>query len=163
MASLAHKDDLYETPDWITRDITRITHLNLDFDLCATKQNKKCPDFYSEQSDALAEHSPWLIYNGDGTRKTLFCNPPRSKNGKFVTKAYNEWQSWGINIVMLLCWNDLGNNYGEILLPHIIKKEIMVRNLHKVKFYKNGIESEYVSRLTYMWAWFKGYNASTPT
>ncbi len=153
--SLAHKDDSFETPDWIISDIKRITHLNLDFDLCATSHNKKCPDYYSTQDNALSEHSSFLIYNGDGTIKSLFCNPPRSLNGKFVTKVYENWRELNLDIIMMLCWNDLGNKYGEKLLPHILKREIMVRNLGKVKFCKQGIESEFPSRLTYFWAWFK--------
>ena len=56
---------------------------------------------------------------------------------------------------MLLCWNDLGNKYGEKLIPHILNGSIEVHNLGKIKFNKNGIESEFVSRLTYFWAWFK--------
>lgn len=62
---------------------------------------------------------------------------------------------------MLLCWNDLGNKYGEKLLPHILEGNIIVGNLGKIKFYKGrtrgseGEESEYPSRLTYFWAWFK--------
>lgn len=155
MTSLAHKDDMYETPYYMVMDIEGLTNLHFDFDICAGMVNKKCPDFYNEQADALADHSPWLLYNGDGTTKTLFCNPPRSKNGKFVNKGYNEWNGGSFDLVMLLCWNDLGNKYGEKLLPHIIDGTIQVGNLGKVKFCKDNIISKFPSRLTYMWAWFK--------
>ncbi len=155
MASLAKKDDMYETPDYMLLDIEGLTNLHFDFDVCANSWNRKFLDYYGEQSDALSDHSPWLLYNGDGTTKTLFCNPPRSKNGKFVNKAYSEWNNGNFDLVMLLCWNDLGNKYGEKLFPHILDGTIQVGNLGKIKFCKNTIISEFPSRLTYMWAWFK--------
>lgn len=85
----------------------------------------------------------------------IFCNPPRSKNGKFVNKLYDSWKEYNLNIVMLLCWNDLGNKYGEKIFKEIEIGKISAHNLGKIKFYKNGIESKYPSRLTYFWAWFK--------
>lgn len=150
MAGLQHLDDMYETPDWIIRDITRITHLEFETDVCANDDNSKCMFYIDEEMDLL-KHDFKYHHPDDA----IFCNPPRSINGKCVNKLYNVWKEYNINIVMLLCWNDLGNKYGEKLLPHILKKEIMVRNLGKVKFCKDGIESEFPSRLTYMWAWFK--------
>jgi len=144
--SLAHKDDEFETPPWVQDIIFNETCLVFDLDLCATKENTVCKRFYSKEDSGL---------NLLATDGPIFCNPPRSLNGKFVNRIYDLWHTFNIPSVMLLCWNDLGNKYGEKLIPHIINGEIEVHNLGKVKFYKNGKESEYPSRLTYFWAWFK--------
>ena len=54
---------------------------------------------------------------------TIFCNPPRSINGKFVDKLYSIWENHNLDIVMLLCWNDLGNKYGQKILHGILEKK----------------------------------------
>ncbi len=153
MAGLSHKDDLLETPPWLIKKIESETGLTLNFDACATKENKKCDDYYCEQDDVL--RNTLLIYDGKGHPKIIFCNPPRSVNGKFVNKISEEWKKHNLDIVMLLTWNDLGNKYGEKLFPHILARRIKVKNLGKIKFYKNGKETKFPSRLTYLYAWFK--------
>ena len=90
-----------------------------------------------------------------GCPDPIWCNPPRSINGKCVDFVYNYWKNRNEDIVMLLTWNDLGNKYGEKLWSNILSKKIQVKNLGKIKFYKNGKETEFPSRLTYLYAWFK--------
>lgn len=150
MTGLSHKDDLLETPPWLFNQIEKETGLKFKTDMCATGENKKCRYFLSEFYNAL---DPLLGYKF--VNFPMFCNPPRSKNGKFVKKVNDIWEELNEDIVMLLCWNDLGNKYGEKLLPSIKNEEIQVKNLGKIKFYKNGKETEFVSRLTYFYAWFK--------
>lgn len=153
MPSLAHKDDEYETPDWLFEDAEKETGLKFKIDVACTEDNKKCVNgFY----DSL--NCEWILPKIGNIKHQfvpVFCNAPRSINGKFVDKTYEQWLTYNIDIVTLLCWNDLGNKYGEKLLPRIINSDIRVKNLGKIKFYKNGIESEFPSRLTYFRAWFK--------
>tara|TARA_R110000803_G_scaffold160190_1_gene224194 strand:+ start:90 stop:563 length:474 start_codon:yes stop_codon:yes gene_type:complete len=154
--SLAHKDDYFETPAWLFNSIVNKTGLEFDLDMCASEENTTCASGGGYKSH-IDENMDALKYNyrhGDNG-KAIWCNPPRSKNGKFVNKVYEVWNENNVQFVMLLCWNDLGNKYGEKLIPHILNKSIEVHNLGKIKFNKNGIESEFVSRLTYFWAWFK--------
>lgn len=148
--SLRHDDDNYETPDWLFDEIKKETGLFFDLDLCATDENTKCHAYIDEEMNAL-NHD----FKNHLPEDAIFCNPPRSKNGKFVDFVYHIWKQYNLNIVMLLCWNDLGNKYGEKILYEILNGKILVYNLGKVKFYKNGIESKYPSRLTYFWVWFK--------
>jgi len=150
MVGLSHKDDYYETPKWIITDIKDTTGLTFDMDICASKENRVCIRYMTEKYDILKHPDDKYDVNG-----AIFCNPPRSKNGKFVDYIYKLWNEQNHDIVMLLCWNDLGNNYGEELIRHILSGDIIVKNLGKVKFNKNGYPSKYVSRLTYFWAWFK--------
>ena len=148
MVSLSHKDDYFETPDWLFKQIEKETGLRFETDICATDENSKCVGYIDEEMDALKHDFSY-------SEKTLFCNPPRSKNGKFVNKVFDIWKEFNYDIVMLLCWNDLGNKYGEKIFKEIEIGRISAHNLGKIKFYKNGIESKYPSRLTYFWAWFK--------
>lgn len=148
MTGLQHRDDQFETPDWVFEQIERNTGLVFTLDMCASLENSKCDDFIDEEINALKHYYSF-------SKNPIFCNPPRSKNGKFVDKVYEIWKQFNYDIVMLLCWNDLGNKYGEKILDEIVKGKIITYNLGKVKFYKNGIESKYPSRLTYFWAWFK--------
>jgi len=164
--NLAHLDDYFETPLWLFNQIEEQTGLKFDIDASANKQNSKCDLYISEEINSLKYD--WLPQNClekvDGALEktyrsmgnlSIFLNPPRSKNSKFVGALYRNWEIYNVDIVALLCWNDLGNKYGEKLLPHILNGEIIVGNLGKIKFDKNGIESKYPSRLTYFWAWFK--------
>ena len=146
MTGLQHKDDYFETPEHIVEEIESKTGLTFTLDLCATHENRKTLWYLSEDDDFLT----YPI----GINTVCFCNPPRSKNGKFVNRVL-EWWRYNNDIVMLLCWNDLGNKYGAKILKGILDGSIEVGNLGKVKFNKNGKESEFVSRLTYFWAWFK--------
>lgn len=149
-SALSHRDDLYETPKLMVKSIEQETGLKFNIDVCANNENKKCHYYIGEEDDSLKVK--WK----QSSQTVVFCNPPRSKNGKFVTKAYNEWCEDNIDIVMLLCWNDLGNKYGEkYLFPYILSGEIKVGNLGKVIFDKHGVQSKFPSRLTYFWVWFR--------
>lgn len=145
--SLSVKDDHFETPFNIFYDLQDLTGLKFDLDFCASQFNKKCNLFIDEKTNALEIELK--------KQYTIFCNPPRSKNKKFVDKLYNIWINHNCDIVVLLCWNDLGNQYAQKILNGILSKKIKVYNLGKPKFLKNGIESKYNSRLSYFAAWLK--------
>lgn len=155
---LAHRDDYYETPKWLFDDIDDYLSppLRFDLDLCASDENSMCNAFVDEEMDVLGriDDIHWKYHDKNDV---IWCNPPRSKNGKFVNFVHDIlWKKHNLNIVMLLCWNDLGNKYGKKLLPLILNGDIkIIENYGKVKFYKNGKESKFVSRLTYFSAWFK--------
>ena len=163
MPSLSHKDNYFETPKPWIETIETETGLKFNIDVCANDLNKKCHYYISESEDALK-----CTWKQRFTHPTIvFCNPPRSENGKFVKKALEQWNLYNINIVMLLCWNDLGNKYGKEILENILNGKFKVGNMGKVAFWKNGkpvfnIDKktgklvEFPSRLTYFWCWFKG-------
>ena len=143
---------MYESPIPLVKDIEKKIGLKFNIDVCANEKNKKCHYYIGEAEDALKV--PWKQSFAHQT--IVFCNPPRSKNGKFVTKAYEEWGKGNIDIVMMLCWNDLGNKYGKKLLSHIIDGSFsVVENYGKIKFWKDGLESKYSSRLTYFSLWLR--------
>lgn len=73
--------DSWQTPQWLFD----YTHKMWDFDidLAASKTNTKLPTFFSMADDALAK--PWHKHGRRG-----WCNPPYSKIGPWLEKAFNE-------------------------------------------------------------------------
>lgn len=162
MTGLQHRDDYFETPPIIVTNIESETGLKFNVDISANELNKKCHYYISEQDNAL--ECTWKQRFAHNT--VAFCNPPRSKNGKFVLKALNEWKTHNIDIVMLLCWNDLGNKYCDQVRENLFNGKFGYGNLGKVAFYKDGNpvyhtdkktgkQVEFPSRLAYFWCWMK--------
>jgi len=154
MAGLQHKDDYFETPEWIIKTIEITEGIKFKIDGCANYNNKICPIYIPDDKygGALNNEIPenqWDFYDGP-----VFINPPRSKNGKFVKKAFDVWDKSDKDITMLLCWNDLGNKYADRLRGLLLGGQFHYGNLGKIKFCKNGIESKYPSRLSYFWVRF---------
>jgi len=88
MVGLSHKDDYFETPDWLFKDIVKQTGLWITTDLCASDDNSKCDGFIDEEMNVLNRTA--VSFKDHPRDEAYFCNPPRSKNGKFVDFVYNE-------------------------------------------------------------------------
>lgn len=150
--ALVSKDDYLETPSWVIDDIKSETGITEFLDGCANFYNRKFDNYIPDDKygGALNEEIPesqWWFHD-----LPVFINPPRSKNGKFVTKIMNMKKEYpDMTFVVMLCWNDLGNKYCDELRDGIIRGKYFIRNLGKIKFYKNGIETEFSSRLSYFW------------
>lgn len=96
--------DTGRTKDHVFKQNRRVEHpprffeeLDAEFqfnlDPCATEDNHKCPDFFTEREDGLAQS--W-----EGRR--VFVNPPYSNIRKWVEKAYHEGQKKGTLVVLLI-------------------------------------------------------------
>ena len=153
MTGLVHRDDYYETPPIILDLIQRQTGLTFGLDVCANEQNKICQSYISEGDDSLTHD--WCM--NSECKPTVFCNPPASKNSKFVRKAFEQWNKLNIDIIFLMRWNDFGNKYGQECVETPMKWGQLIErhNLGKVIFYKSGQPSKFPSRLNYCWIWFK--------
>ena len=148
MASLSHKDDLLETPPDVLKQIEDYTGLKIGLDVCASDKNKLCNNYFTKKDNAL--NKSWWPHS---LTHFAFCNPPRSNNKKFVLKALDEWKKDNFHIIILMCWNDFGNNYGQKVFNEFGK--IQIHNLGKIKFFKNGKITKHVSRLSYCCVWLK--------
>lgn len=147
MPSLSYKDDNLETPEWIIEEIEKSTGEKISLDLCANTHNKKAEKCLTIWDDFLTKDLDSFNFG--------FCNPPRSKNGKFVKRCIEVAPITDVGICMLLCWNDLGNKYMDGLREKILSGQLLWNNLGKVKFNKNGKETKFVSRLSYFWVVIK--------
>ena len=63
-------------------------------DVAAAAHNAKCDRYYSRSDDGLTRS--WF------TLGAVWCNPPYSEIGLWVTKAWQEWERHRCVIVMLL-------------------------------------------------------------
>jgi len=75
----SHKTDEYQTPQKLFDLLDAEFHFNVD--AAANSENTKCPVFMDNALDAP-------IWNT--TKETFFVNPPYSKIGLFIKKAYEE-------------------------------------------------------------------------
>lgn len=65
-----------------------------DLDVCASDENAKCPDYFTEQDDCLTQ---------DWSGRRCFMNPPYGREiGKFIAKARREAQENGALVVCLI-------------------------------------------------------------
>jgi len=88
--SFKSKSVEYSTPLEIVEPL--IKEFNIELDVCATKENAKCPWFFTKEQDAL--QLAWT--------KNCWMNPPWSRDlKKWVIKAYEQSQK-GVNVVCLL-------------------------------------------------------------
>ena len=84
------KSDLWSTPDDFFAELDKEFHFTLD--VCATADNAKCDDYYTEAMDGLS-----LKWDG-----IVWCNPPYGRNiNKWIKKAINAALG-GATVVMLL-------------------------------------------------------------
>lgn len=91
-APFSRTRDDWETPDDFFQDLDREFHFGLD--VCATKDNAKCENFFSPKQDGLKQN--WWGYG------TVWCNPPFGRQvGSWVKKAVEE-SDRGVTTVMLL-------------------------------------------------------------
>jgi site-specific DNA-methyltransferase (adenine-specific) len=90
-ALFSSDSDEWETPDAFFAKLN--TEFNFTIDVCATAENAKCREFYSKETNGLAQ--PW-----DGR---VWCNPPYSQIALWVAKAFQEKQRReNESIVMLI-------------------------------------------------------------
>ena len=82
---------MWETPQSFFEQLDKEFHFNTD--VCATAENAKCANFYTEEQDGLA--LPW--------EGVCWCNPPYGREiGKWVKKACESAYDGKATVVMLL-------------------------------------------------------------
>jgi phage N-6-adenine-methyltransferase len=111
----------WETPDSVFKPLDTEFHFTLD--VCASKINAKCSNYYTEEQDALKQ-------NWEGI---CWMNPPFKQVGKWIKKAYEESRK-GATVVCLVAsrtntnwWHDYCMK-GEI--RYIRGRPIFKGNIH---------------------------------
>jgi phage N-6-adenine-methyltransferase len=82
--------DEWETPQDLFNELNQ--EFRFDLDVAATRENKKCKNYFSKDLDGLKQS-----WQGS----YVFCNPPYSQISKWVKKASGEANS-NTKVVMLL-------------------------------------------------------------
>ena len=105
-----HDRCTWGTPGWLIERLNGEFHFTLD--AAATAGNALCRRYYTAEDDALAK--PW--------RGRVWCNPPYSRVGEFVAKAWEEVEAGRAEVVVLLVpsrkdtrwWHDYVEGKAEV-------------------------------------------------
>jgi phage N-6-adenine-methyltransferase len=113
----------WETPDELFNPLNE--EFGFTFDVCATKENTKCSNFYTISDNALEQK-----WSG-----VCWMNPPFGEQGKWVRKAYQE----GLNGTTVVCLLPARTNTGW-WHDYCMKGEIrFIRGRPKFKGAKHGL------------------------
>lgn len=126
-------------------------------DVCATRKSSKCYYWIDRHMDALKKD--WLIgegncywkrdfslHMGKKDKVVVWCNPPHSKTKEFVLKANEQWEKFGITILMIVPANSICAKYFDPIEDNITYKRISGRPT----FLENGRKSKWSARNSYM-------------
>ena len=85
-----------------------------ELDVSATKANRLCNYYFSKKDDALTRD--WIK-----GKKKRFCwnNPPAKEQGKFIAKAYEQWDELRIKTMQIVPLNVQSSNawWDNVLYP----------------------------------------------
>lgn len=90
-ALFTSNSDEWETPLELYKRLNERFKFTLD--PCSTKENHLCDKYYTKEENGLCKS--WK-------NETVFVNPPYSKIKQWVEKCYNEHETNGTTIVMLI-------------------------------------------------------------
>ena len=124
------EDGEWETPPLILKKAMRDFDIYPSLDVCATPENRKCKNFYRPEEDGLQQD--W--------KQDFFMNPPYSRTGEWVEKAYLEHKKWNVTGLTLLFsktdtywWHEYIENKAEI---HFIRGRVrFLKNVELGKYH----------------------------
>ena len=116
-------NDNYETPGWIYEKICQDFNVYPQLDVCATKENRKCKEYFDD--DAL--NREW--------DKDFFMNSPYSQANKWVKYAYFQHLKHNVNGIAILNVSTDTSYWHN----YIFDKASIVYYKGRIKFELNGI------------------------
>ena len=137
MRSEESLSDEWETPKFLFDELCEKYNIHPTLDVCATQQNTKCILHINEEINSLSQD--W--------DQDSWCNPPHSKTGDFVRKAYSEWLKNNINIMLLVPANTVSTSYWHEYVEGITEYHAIKG---RIKFLRDGLPSKFQSRNSYM-------------
>src|ERR1700722_18043095 len=99
--------DLWSTPRWLFDELNE-KYGPFDLDACATRENAKCQNFISEETDCLMV--PW---NRVGIKR-VWMNPPYSNPYLFLKRA-KEQSKEGLIVVCLINYDHTTKWWKELI------------------------------------------------
>lgn len=125
---ILNKDDDWETPNQPYNEAIAEYRIFPKLDVCATRENRKCLDFFTKEQDGLKQE--W--------KQDFFMNPPYSDVGNWIYKAWTQWKKWNVNGLCLVFsktdtkwWHQYVEGQAEV---HFIKG--------RLRFCKDGISGK---------------------
>jgi len=106
-AMVSSKTNEWATPQEFFDKLNK--EFNFTLDPCATKENAKCPKFYTIEDDGLSK---------DWVKEVVFMNPPYGGHtGDWIKKAYNEIYK-GTTTVCLIVSSTDRSYWHEYIFPY---------------------------------------------
>ena len=167
----------FETPKKIFNFAQKYFNLKFDLDVCATKQNTLCKNYFTKKDNSLLKD--WKIdhyYDSNkGKFEGIFLNPPYNQASKFIKKATEQNKKNNLNIVGLFnvitdtkvfheCFFDYNCIYTNCHVKnckHIHKRQKLKENIEfyfipkRITFNLNGIKSKYPNPKPSMFIFWK--------
>ena len=145
--SEASLSDDYQTPRDLFLHLCEEYDVDPQLDVCADARNNQCVRHLTEHDDALKKEWSW----------NAWCNPPHSKTGAFVEKAYEQWRKNNIEITMIIPANTISSNYWHEFIEgnaeyHPIRGRIKFLTPNALG---NYVVSDFVSRNAYICVIFR--------
>jgi phage N-6-adenine-methyltransferase len=142
----------FETPKKIFNFAQKYFNLKFDLDVCATKQNTLCKNYFTKKDNSLLKD--WKIdhyYDSNkGKFEGIFLNPPYNQASKFIKKATEQNIKHDLNIVGLFnVITDTKVFHECFFYTNKDKKQIIKPNIEfyfipkRITFNLNGIKSKY--------------------
>jgi len=121
------KSDEWETPQWLFDELNK--EFKFDCDAAANKNNALCKWYLGEDYTGAKENSiiiDWLhtLFQDGLTQnycKVFFLNPPYSKIGAFMKKAYEESLRGAIVVCLIPCRTDTRYWHEYVMKAHEIR------------------------------------------
>lgn len=125
-------NDNWETPPLVLADVMKKYDIHPIFDVCATIQNKKFPQYFTPEDNGLTKE--W--------REDFFMNPPYSQINQWMKKAYEQHLKYNVNGLVLVFaktsvrwWHEYIEGKAEV---HFQKG--------RIRFLLDGVEPRYCTR-----------------
>ena len=173
----------FETPKKIFNSAQSIFNLKFDLDVCATKENTLCKNYFTKKDNSLKLDWNILSFGLAASRvnvgpyflPTIWLNPPYKQASKFIIKATEQNKKNNLNIVGLFnvitdtkvfheCFFDYNCIYTNCHVKnckHIHKRQKLKENIEfyfipkRITFNLNGIKSKYPNPKPSMFIFWK--------
>lgn len=128
------QDDLWETPPELFDEFCQKHNLYLELDVCATKQSRKCRNYFGPDYPNYDPRHDAFLNLWD---KDFFCNPPYSNKEDWIAYGIEQAMAHGVTGVFLIYaktdtqwWHDLVVENRDIMKVYFQKG--------RIPFLKNG-------------------------
>ena len=110
-------NDEWGTPQWLFDKLDE--EFGFDLDVCASKENHKCPHYFDIEDDGLKQN--WNERN--------FCNPPYSNQLPWGIKAAGQASHGKLTVMLAMC--DTSTNFFSYCVSHADQIRLLT---HRIQF-----------------------------
>ena len=145
------KSDEWWTPDNVFEQLCKDHSFHPEIDVACTYKNCKC---MTGLTDALKDD--WNIKSLLYKKKKfgdVWCNPPNSELQNYLLRAYYEWKTFGMKIMMIVPANTMSSKafWNAVEIPYRRGEKIMYEPIYKrITFLDNGKKPKFSARNAYI-------------